>query len=175
MLFVQVLVESGSLVGLAMKDIHTNTTQLYKFANHSYQIGNDLSLLHVPKHSQEECELYRCCVWPPVGHHILQSEYSLPQGNASYITGKIYMISVFVFLHLTFFCIFFLSAGCQKHAVGITEFSVKLQSMHVGLPTYGQCIIVAGVLLLFILSIAAAVYLCKRRKTHTKVSLHISI
>ncbi|MCI4380731.1 hypothetical protein PGIGA_G00243310 [Pangasianodon gigas] len=79
----KVSVGSGSLMGLVMKDIRTNTTQLYKFANHSYQIGNDLSLLHVPERHQEECEIYRCCVWPPVGHRILQSDYSLPQGCQS--------------------------------------------------------------------------------------------
>ncbi|KAI5610301.1 hypothetical protein C0J50_5124 [Silurus asotus] len=70
---------SDMLVGLVMKDIRTNITQLYKFVNHSYQIGDDLSLLHVPEHSPEECDIYRCSVWPPVGHRILQSDYSLPQ------------------------------------------------------------------------------------------------
>ncbi|XP_053481370.1 uncharacterized protein LOC128608029 [Ictalurus furcatus] len=83
----KVSVSSGSLVGLVMKDIHTNTTHLYKFANHSYQVGNDLSLLHVPECSQDECEMYRCCVWPPVGHRILQSDYSLPQGCQSNDVG----------------------------------------------------------------------------------------
>ncbi|KAK3540338.1 hypothetical protein QTP70_029576 [Hemibagrus guttatus] len=83
----KVSVESGTLIGLVRKDIRTNTTQLYKFANHSYQIGNDLSLLHVPEHSQGECEMYRCSVWPPVGHRILKSDYSLPQGcNADEMT-----------------------------------------------------------------------------------------
>ncbi|TSN76515.1 Transcription factor 15 [Bagarius yarrelli] len=73
----------GSLVGLVRKDIHTNITQHYKFANDSYQIGTDLSLLHVPEHNQAECEIYRCCLWPPVGHQILQSDYSLPEGCQS--------------------------------------------------------------------------------------------
>ncbi|KAG7332566.1 hypothetical protein KOW79_004400 [Hemibagrus wyckioides] len=83
----KVSVESSTLTGLVRKNIRTNTTQLYKFANHSYQIGNDLSLLHVPEHSQGECETYRCSVWPPVGHHILESDYSLPQGcNAGKMT-----------------------------------------------------------------------------------------
>ncbi|KAF7695460.1 hypothetical protein HF521_007183 [Silurus meridionalis] len=65
---------SDMLVGLVMKDIRSNKTQLYKFVNHSYQIGDDLSLLHVPEHSPEECEIYRCSVWPPVGHRILQTD-----------------------------------------------------------------------------------------------------
>ncbi|KAF4072418.1 hypothetical protein AMELA_G00262910 [Ameiurus melas] len=83
----KVSVRTDSLVGLVMKDIRTNTTHLYKFANHSYQVGNDLSLLHVPERSQNECEKYRCCVWPPVGHRILQSDYSLPQGCQSNNVG----------------------------------------------------------------------------------------
>ncbi|KAF5889183.1 CD83 antigen-like protein, partial [Clarias magur] len=74
-----VSVGSGALAGLVRKDLRTNTTQLYKFANHSYKIGKNLSLLHVPEHSQKECEIYRCRVWPPVGHRILQSDFSLPQ------------------------------------------------------------------------------------------------
>lgn len=96
-LFVQVSVQSDSLVGLVMKDIRTNTTQLYKFANHTYQIGDNLSLLHVPERNQEECELYRCCVWPPVGHRILQSDYSLPEGNDSYST--VFSFSLWNYTH----------------------------------------------------------------------------
>ncbi|KAK2841227.1 hypothetical protein Q7C36_012806 [Tachysurus vachellii] len=75
----KVSVGSSSLVGLVRKNLRTNTTELYKFANHSYQIGNDLSLLHVPEHSQLECETYRCSVWPTIGHRILESDYNLPQ------------------------------------------------------------------------------------------------
>ncbi|MCJ8734845.1 hypothetical protein PDJAM_G00239930 [Pangasius djambal] len=140
----KVSIGSGSLMGLVMKDIRTNTTQLYKFANHSYQIGNDLSLLHVPEHRQEECEIYRCCVWPPVGHHIQQSDYSLPQ-------------------------------GCQSNAVEMTEFSSQVQGTHVALSSQGPYIIMAGVLLLLILTIIAVVCVCKQRKTHTKVPLQVSI
>lgn len=157
-----------------MKDIRTNTTQIYKFANHSYKIGNDLSLLHVPERSQDECVLYRCCVWPPVGHRILESDYSLPKGNDSYSTFTLWKykyVIVFFFMHwisLHFF------VGCQNNAV----FSSKLQGAHVTLSNQGQYVIIAGVLLLVItvlLIVAAAVCLCKRRKTHTIVPLSISI
>ncbi|KAL7828724.1 hypothetical protein SRHO_G00323580 [Serrasalmus rhombeus] len=75
--------ESNSVVGLIMKDLGKNTTALYKHANHSYQIGDDLSLLLLsePREKREtKCETYRCSVWPPVGYYIQESDYSLPQG-----------------------------------------------------------------------------------------------
>lgn len=108
-------------MGLVMKDIHTNTTHLYKFANHSYKVGNDLSLLHVPERSQDECEMYRCCVWPPVGHRILQSDYSLPQGNGPYITAssftllELYLHDSFLFVCL-FICFYFSAFICLQVA-----------------------------------------------------------
>ncbi|KAM9476255.1 uncharacterized protein Hap1MRO34_011866 isoform 2-T2 [Clarias gariepinus] len=135
----KVSVGNGSMAGLVRKDLRTNTTQLYKFANHSYKIGNDLSLLHVPEQNQKECEIYRCCVWPPVGHRILQSDFSLPQ-------------------------------GCQSNAVGKTEFSSQVQGTHTS-----QYAILAGVLLVVILCIAGFVCVYNRRKTHSKVPVHVAI
>ncbi|XP_076845692.1 uncharacterized protein LOC143490983 [Brachyhypopomus gauderio] len=76
----KVITSSDSLVGLVMKDIRKNSTILYKPANLSYQIGDDFSLL-IPQDSVAEvCETYRCSLWPHVGHRILKSDYSRPQG-----------------------------------------------------------------------------------------------
>ncbi|KAK2898671.1 hypothetical protein QQF64_032078 [Cirrhinus molitorella] len=67
-------VEEGSdvLTGLVLKDLLKNTTILYKFANHSYEVGEDNSLL-VPGSAEVGCAIYRCTLWPPLGHYIQEA------------------------------------------------------------------------------------------------------
>ncbi|CAM4716108.1 unnamed protein product [Leuciscus chuanchicus] len=71
-------VEEGSdvLAGLVSKDLLKNITTLFKFAHHSYEVGEDNSLL-VPGTAEEDCGVYRCTLWPPLGHYI-------QEGNTEY-------------------------------------------------------------------------------------------
>lgn len=71
-------VEEGSdaLTGLVWKDLLKNITALYKFANYSYEVGEDNSLL-VPSSAKVDCGIYRCTLWPPLGHYI-------QEGNTGY-------------------------------------------------------------------------------------------
>lgn len=55
-----------------MKDLLKNITTLYKFANHSYEVGEDNSLL-VPASAELDCGIYRCTLWPPLGHYIQEA------------------------------------------------------------------------------------------------------
>ncbi|RXN18431.1 CD83 antigen-like protein [Labeo rohita] len=71
---VTVEVEQGTdaLAGLVLKDLLKNITTLYKFANHSYEVGEDNSLL-VPASAELDCGIYRCTLWPPLGHYIQEA------------------------------------------------------------------------------------------------------
>ncbi|KAJ8332383.1 hypothetical protein SKAU_G00425560 [Synaphobranchus kaupii] len=70
----------GGLTGLVLKNLNTNKTILYKSANHSYLIGEDLSLI-LPTSDLNDCGKYLCTVWPPIGHKIQEGECSYyPQG-----------------------------------------------------------------------------------------------
>lgn len=74
-------VEEGSdvLTGLVLKDLLKNITTLYKFANYSYEVGEDNSLL-VPSSAKVDCGVYRCTLWPPLGHYI-------QEGNTDYYSA----------------------------------------------------------------------------------------
>lgn len=74
-------VEKGSdvLTGLVLKDLLKNITTLYKFANYSYEVGEDNSLL-VPSSAKVDCGIYRCTLWPPLGHYI-------QEGNTDYYSA----------------------------------------------------------------------------------------
>lgn len=76
-------VEEGSdvLAGLVLKDLLKNITTLFKFAHHSYEVGEDNSLL-VPGPAEEDCGVYRCTLWPPLGHYI-------QEGNTEYYSDCI--------------------------------------------------------------------------------------
>lgn len=69
-------VEEGSdvLTGLVLKDLHKNITVLFKFANHSYVVGEDNSLQFLSA-AGESCGIYRCTLWPPLGHYIQEKDY----------------------------------------------------------------------------------------------------
>ncbi|KAK3566515.1 hypothetical protein QTP86_034025 [Hemibagrus guttatus] len=69
-------VEVGSevLTGLVTKDLHTHETVLYKFANQSYKVKDDYSLL-LPEAEKRDCGHYRCTLWPPLGHYIQNGDY----------------------------------------------------------------------------------------------------
>uniref|UniRef100_A0AAY5EE41 Immunoglobulin V-set domain-containing protein n=1 Tax=Electrophorus electricus TaxID=8005 RepID=A0AAY5EE41_ELEEL len=93
----KVITTSNSLIGLVMKDIPKNSTIFYKIANNSYQIGDDFSLL-IPQDSTEQvCEIYRCSLWPPVGHRILKSDYRIPQGHILISVPAVFLILLSVF------------------------------------------------------------------------------
>ncbi|KAG7472038.1 hypothetical protein MATL_G00104330 [Megalops atlanticus] len=62
------------LTGLVLKNLYTNKTTIYKSANHSYQVGEDLSLF-LPSPALSDCGRYRCTLWPPVGHQIREGDY----------------------------------------------------------------------------------------------------
>ncbi|KAM9474762.1 uncharacterized protein Hap1MRO34_010760 [Clarias gariepinus] len=70
----KVEVGSGVLTGLVIKDLHTKETILYKFANQSYEVADDYSLL-VPEAGKRDCGHYRCTLWPPLGHYIQDGDY----------------------------------------------------------------------------------------------------
>lgn len=74
-------VEEGSdvLTGLVSKDLLKNIRTLFKFANQSYEVGEDNSLL-VPGPTEEDCGVYRCTLWPPLGHYI-------QEGNTEYYSA----------------------------------------------------------------------------------------
>jgi len=74
-------VEEGSdvLAGLVLKDLIKNITTLFKFAHRSYEVGEDNSLL-VPGPAEEDCGVYRCTLWPPLGHYI-------QEGNTEYYSA----------------------------------------------------------------------------------------
>ncbi|KAJ8391298.1 hypothetical protein AAFF_G00090850 [Aldrovandia affinis] len=63
------------VTGLVLKNLNTNKTILYKSANHSYQIGDDLSLI-LPPSAFNDCGEYHCTLWPPVGHQIREGDSS---------------------------------------------------------------------------------------------------
>lgn len=69
-------VEEGSdvLTGLVLKDLNKNTSVLFKFASHSYVVGEDNSL-QFSRTAREDCGIYRCTLWPPLGHYIQEHEY----------------------------------------------------------------------------------------------------
>lgn len=80
-IFLQVELGSEVLTGLVMKDLLTQETVLYKFANQSYEVEDDYSLL-LPEAVQTDCGRYRCTLWPPVGHYIQDGDYEYyPLGN----------------------------------------------------------------------------------------------
>ncbi|XP_066500688.1 uncharacterized protein [Hoplias malabaricus] len=66
--------ESNELTGLVIKDLRTSETVLYKFAKHSYEVGEDYSLL-IPEFGERDCGNYRCTLWPPVGHQIQDGNF----------------------------------------------------------------------------------------------------
>ncbi|KAG9270884.1 hypothetical protein AMEX_G15890 [Astyanax mexicanus] len=61
--------DSEGLIGLVLKDLRTEVTVLYKFANQSYEVDSDYSLV-LPEATVRDCGQYRCTLWPPVGHYI---------------------------------------------------------------------------------------------------------
>ncbi|KAG7332568.1 hypothetical protein KOW79_004402 [Hemibagrus wyckioides] len=69
-------VEVGSevLTGLVTKNLHTHETVLYKFANQSYTVKDDYSLLLLEA-EKRDCGHYRCTLWPPLGHYIQNGDY----------------------------------------------------------------------------------------------------
>lgn len=71
--------DSDVLTGLVLKDFLKNITTLYKFANYSYEVGEDNSLL-VPSSAKVDCGMYRCTLWPPLGHYI-------QEGNTDYYSA----------------------------------------------------------------------------------------
>ncbi|GAA6067783.1 uncharacterized protein LOC113529611, partial [Tachysurus ichikawai] len=58
-----------------MKDLHTQETVLYKFANQSYEVKDDYSLLLPEAGKKRDCGHYRCTLWPPLGHYIQDGDY----------------------------------------------------------------------------------------------------
>lgn len=70
---------SDVLTGLVSKNLMKNTTTLYKFAAHSYEIGEDNSLL-IPAVTQNDCGTYRCTLWPPLGHYIQEVNIEYSEG-----------------------------------------------------------------------------------------------
>ncbi|XP_077079462.1 uncharacterized protein LOC143732356 isoform X2 [Siphateles boraxobius] len=70
---------SDVLAGLVSKDLLKNITRLFKFAHHSYEVGEDNSLV-VPGTAEEDCGVYRCTLWPPLGHYI-------QEGNTDYYSA----------------------------------------------------------------------------------------
>ncbi|KAL6459062.1 hypothetical protein MHYP_G00325340 [Metynnis hypsauchen] len=74
--------ESDGLIGLVIKDLHTHETVLYKFANQSYEVGDDYSLL-LPEFSEKDCGHYRCTLWPPLGHYIQDGDQEFYQFGCS--------------------------------------------------------------------------------------------
>ncbi len=74
--FLQVEEGSDVLTGLVLRDLLKNITTLYKFANYSYELGEDNSLL-IPSSAKVDCGIYRCTLWPPLGHYI-------QEGNSEY-------------------------------------------------------------------------------------------
>uniref|UniRef100_A0AAR2JN06 Ig-like domain-containing protein n=1 Tax=Pygocentrus nattereri TaxID=42514 RepID=A0AAR2JN06_PYGNA len=74
--------ESDGLIGLVIKDLHTHETVLYKFANQSYEVGDDYSLL-LPEFSEKDCGHYRCTLWPPLDHYIQDGDYEFYQFGCS--------------------------------------------------------------------------------------------
>lgn len=77
--FLQVEEGSDVLTGLVLKDLLKNITTLYKFANYSYELAEDNSLL-VPSSAKVDCGIYRCTLWPPLGHYI-------QEGNTDYYSA----------------------------------------------------------------------------------------
>ncbi|KAI7797647.1 putative CD83 antigen, partial [Triplophysa rosa] len=69
-------VEEGSdvLTGLVLKDLNKNITILFKLASHSYVVGEDNSL-QFSRTAREDCGIYRCTLWPPLGHYIQEKDY----------------------------------------------------------------------------------------------------
>ncbi|KAK7135721.1 hypothetical protein R3I94_014403 [Phoxinus phoxinus] len=72
---------SDVLDGLVLKDLLKNITTLFKFAHHSYEVGEDNSLLVPGVTAEEDCGVYRCTLWPPLGHYI-------QEGNTEYSAGE---------------------------------------------------------------------------------------
>ncbi|TRY57623.1 hypothetical protein DNTS_021057 [Danionella cerebrum] len=68
--------DSDALTGLVQKDLVKNITTLFKFANQSYEVNEDNSLL-LPSATKEDCGVYKCILWPPVGRYI-------QKGNSDY-------------------------------------------------------------------------------------------
>lgn len=89
----QVEVGSEVLTGLVTKDLHTQETVLYKFANQSYEVRDDYSLLLLEA-GQSDCGCYRCTLWPPLGHYIQDGDYEY------YPLGNFYLSSVSNFTKL---------------------------------------------------------------------------
>ncbi|KPP62289.1 hypothetical protein Z043_119535, partial [Scleropages formosus] len=72
--------EDDGFTGLVLKNLQTNETLLYKSAQHSYQVGEDYSLI-LSNSSLSDCGRYRCTLWPPVGHQIKEGDYDFyPRG-----------------------------------------------------------------------------------------------
>ncbi|XP_051509308.1 uncharacterized protein LOC127414937 isoform X1 [Myxocyprinus asiaticus] len=65
---------SNVLTGLVLKNLIKNITLHFKFAKQSYEVGEDNSLL-IPGAAGENCGLYRCTLWPPLGQYIQEGDY----------------------------------------------------------------------------------------------------
>lgn len=57
-----------------MKNLRDNQSTVYQGANHSYAVGEGLSLL-LPASAQRDCGTYQCTLWPPLGHYIQEGQY----------------------------------------------------------------------------------------------------
>ncbi|KAL4623719.1 hypothetical protein GN956_G18313 [Arapaima gigas] len=68
-------VEEGvdALTGLVLKNLKTSETHLYASAQHSYEVGEDYSLIFTHS-SPQDCGKYHCTLWPPVGHQIRKGD-----------------------------------------------------------------------------------------------------
>lgn len=96
-IFLQVDVGSEVLTGLVTKDLHSQKTDLYKFANLSYEVADDYSLL-LPEAGQKDCGHYRCTLWPPLGHYIQDGDYEYyPLGNFYLSSERIYTIAIIIY------------------------------------------------------------------------------
>lgn len=70
----QVEEDPDVLTGLVLKDLNKNITILFKFARHSYVVGDDNSL-QFSSSAGKDCGNYRCTLWPPLGHYIQEKDY----------------------------------------------------------------------------------------------------
>ncbi|XP_028850477.1 uncharacterized protein LOC114798720 isoform X1 [Denticeps clupeoides] len=75
--------DSDAMTGLVQKNLENNLTTRYKrFVNHTYDVGEDFSLLFSPRWPHAECTLYCCSLWPPLGHQFRESQFLYPEGCA---------------------------------------------------------------------------------------------
>ncbi|KAJ8258150.1 hypothetical protein GJAV_G00193700 [Gymnothorax javanicus] len=86
-------VEEG-MTGLVLKNLNSSKMFLFKWANHSYDIGEDLSLI-LPNSALNECGTYHCTLWPPLGHKIQEGEYTYyhsgcPESPEAHLTNAVH-------------------------------------------------------------------------------------